>query len=121
MTVAIVSPRFLASVPIGFFPSVCTIEERTATQDAYGEESLAWAADGIEDVPCAKAPLAAIERQVAGYTATDEAWHVLLKGAYPAVTSGDRAVVDGTPYDIDAAETDQTTTVTRLRVRSVTT
>jgi hypothetical protein len=123
VTVAIIHPRFLASVPAGFFPSECTIEgEGTPTQDEYGEETPDWDdVDGLVDIPCAKAPLSAIERQAAGYTARDQAWNVLLKGAFPQITTNHRAVIDGDTLDIDAAETDQTSTVTRLRVRSVTT
>lgn len=122
MTVAIVHPRFLASVSTGFFPSTCTIEAKTETLDEFGEQQLSWLpVPAIVDVACAKAPLSALERQAAGYTATDQAWHVLLTGAYPAITTVQRAVIDGETFDIDAAETDQTGTVTRLRVRSVTT
>lgn len=122
MTAAIVHPRFLASVPPGFWPSRCTIEGSTATRDAYGEPVEAWAGVAVlTAIPCAKAPLSAIERQGAGYTATDRVWNVLLQGAYPAITTNQRAVIDGEPFDIDAEETNQTGTVTRLRVRSVTT
>jgi hypothetical protein len=122
MTAAIVHPRFLATMPAGFFPSRCTIEAKTTTLDEFGGEQDAWlSVPAIADVACAKAPLTALERQAAGYTATDQAWHVLLPGAFPAITTVHRAVVDGETFDIDAAETDQTGTVTRLRVRSVTT
>lgn len=122
MTAAIIHPRFMAAMPAGFFPSRCTIEARTATLDQFGDEQVSWlSVPAVVDVPCVKAPLNAMERQAAGYTATDQAWHVLLSGAYPAITTAQRAVVDGGTFDIDAVETDQTGTVTRLRVRSVTT
>ena len=122
MTAAVIHPRFLASVPAGFFPTRCTIEGSTTTQNAFGEPIATWAAvTGLVDIACAKAPLTASELQAAGYTATDQAWHVALAGAYPTITTAHRAVVDDEPFDIDAVETDQTSTVTRLRVRSVTT
>lgn len=122
MTAAIVSPRFASAIGAGFFPSRCTIDAKTVTADAYGEEVEVWASVGsVVDVACAKAPLSAIERQAGGFTATDQVWNVLLQGAYPAITTRHRAIVDGVAYDIDAAETDQTGSLTKLRVRSVTT
>ena len=121
MTAAIVHPRFLASVPPGFWPSSCDIEGSTATQDAYGEPVETWAdVAGLTGIDCAKAPLSAVERQAAQFTATDQAWNVLLRGAYPEITTRHRAVIDGTTFDIERVETDQTETLTRLVVRSVT-
>lgn len=123
MTVAIVHPRFLASVPDGFFRSSATIEEQAGTTlDAHGQPIAGWLpVAGLQALKAARAPLSAMERQAAGYTATDRVWHVLLKGAHPEITTAHRAVVDFEEFDIDAAETDQTQTVTRLRVRQVTT
>jgi head-tail adaptor len=110
----------VAAVPEDYFPSLATIQAKTVTRAPSGQEIEAWAdVVGLVAIPAAKAPLTAIERQAAGYTATDQAWHVLLKGAYPTITTRHRVVVDGAAYDIDAAETDQTSTVTRLRVRTV--
>lgn len=122
MTVAIVHPRLMAAMPAGFFPSRCTVEAKTATLDEFGDQLVSWLpVPAIVDIACAKAPLTALERQAAGYTATDQVWHVLLSGAYPTITTTHRAVVDSETFDIDGVETDQTATVTRLRVRSVTT
>jgi hypothetical protein len=123
VTVPLVHPGLTASLGrSGFFPSSCTIEAATATSDGFGQEQETWeAVSGLQAIGCAKAPLSAIERQAAGYTATDRVWHVLLKGAYPQIATAHRAVVDGETYDIDAAETDQTGPLTRLRVRQVTT
>jgi head-tail adaptor len=121
MALPIVHPRFLAAVPAGFFPSRCTVQEQTGTtQDDHGQEVEVWTdVAGLTDIPCAKAPLSAIERQAAQLTVTDRAWSVLLKGAYPAITTAHRAIIDGTAFDIERAETDQTGTLTRLVVRSV--
>ena len=122
MTAAIIHPRLLAATPAGFFPSRCTVEAKTVTLDAFGDGQEGWlSVPALVDVACAKAPLTAEELQAAGYTATDQVWNVLLAGGYPTITTAHRAVVDGEAFDIDAAETDQTGTVTRLRVRSVTT
>jgi head-tail adaptor len=110
----------VAAVPEDYFPSLATIQAKTVTRAPSGQEIEAWAdVGGLVGISAAKAPLTAIERQAAGYTATDQAWHVLLKGAYPTTTTRHRAVIDGVTHDIDAVETDQTSTVTRLRVRTV--
>jgi head-tail adaptor len=110
----------VAAVPEDYFPSLATIQAKTVTRAPSGQEIEAWAdVGGLVGISAAKAPLTAIEQQAAGYTATDQAWHVLLKGAYPTITTRHRAVIDGVTHDIDAVETDQTGTVTRLRVRTV--
>lgn len=119
MAVPVMHPRFVA-LNRQFFPSLATIEAVSETQDGSGQEVETWLpVAGLQSLDCAKAPLTAQERQAANYTATDQAWHVLLKGAYPTITTEHRAVVDGDVYDIDAVETDQTGTLTRLRVRTV--
>lgn len=121
MTVTLIHPRLLSGMT-RFFPERLTVEEKSATLDAYGQAVETWAAVvGWMDIPCAKAPLSANERQAASYTATDRAWHVLLNGAYPTITTRHRAVIDTDTHDIDAVETDQTGSITRLRVRMITT
>jgi hypothetical protein len=122
VTVPIVHPRFVASVPVGFFPARCRIEAETTTYDDHGQEIETFApVVDWEAIPAAKAPLSAEERAAARYTATDRVWHVLLRGAYPEITTAHRAVIGGETFDIDAAETDQSGSVTRLRVRQITT
>jgi head-tail adaptor len=120
MTVPVIHPRFMATVGGGFFPSLATVEAMTSTEDEYGQPIEGWVpVTGLQAIACAKAPLSAQERQAMNYTATDQAWNVLLQGAYPSITTGHRVVIDGVTHDIDAAETDQTGSITRLRVRSV--
>lgn len=115
----LVHSRFVAK-QAGFFPSLVTIQANTPTQDSYGQPVESWANVGAwVNLACAKAPLSAQERQANQYTATDQVWHALLRGAYPTITTAHRAVVDGTNYDIDAVETDQTGSLTRLRLRTV--
>lgn len=121
MTVPVMHPRFVG-MNSQFFPSLATIEAKVepAPQDAYGQEIETWEPVlALTGIRCAKAPLSAQERQAANYTATDQAWHVLLAGAYPQVTTLHHAVIDGETFDIDASESDQTGTLTRLRVRTV--
>jgi head-tail joining protein len=103
-----------------FFPSQARVEVKVTSQDpATGQEQEAWA--DVAGAGAVKAPLSAEERQLAGYTATDQAWWVLFDRAMPWVTTRHRLSIDGTAYDIDAVETDQTGSLTRLRVRQVST
>lgn len=113
-----------------YFPSQASIQAKAVVQDpTTGQEQEAWAdVLGMRLIPAAKAPMSALELQAAGYTATDQVWQVLLQGAYPQITTRHRVTVDETAtggvvgtYDIDAVETDQTNSLTRLRVRQVTT
>lgn len=122
MTVAIVHPRLLARMPAGFFPVTVDVQAATETRDSFGEPIEAWAnVSGLTGIDAVKAPLSASERQAAGYTATDKMWHVLLQGAYPTITTKHRIEIGAETFDIDATETDQTGSVTRLRVRQITT
>ena len=118
MTVPVIHPRLLSKIG-AFFPSTARIQAKTVVLDDYGQEQETWA--DVAMMPAAKAPLSAEERQAAGYTATDRAWTVLLQGTIPLVTTRHRVRVDNETFDVDAVETDQTTNVTRLRVRQVTT
>lgn len=123
MTTPLLHPRAIPGLKrAGFFRSTCAIlgKLEPAPLNDLGQPIdtyvalVAWAA-----IPCIKAPLSANERQAAQYTATDQAWFVLLDGYYPGITTAHRAVVDGESFDIDAVEHDQTGNLTRLRVRSV--
>ena len=119
MAAPMIHPRFVAANRV-FFPSLATIEAATTTQDSYGQPVETWAAvPTLTGIGAAKAPLSAQERQAAQFTATDQAWSVLLHGAYPEITTRHRAVIDGAVHDIDAVETDQTGSLTRIRVRTV--
>ncbi len=121
MSVALIHPR-LTAANAQFFPLLATIQVKAVTSDPYGQDIETWPnVAELAEIPAAKAPLTAIERQAAGYTATDQAWHVLLAGAYPAITTRHRLSIDGVIYDIDAVEIDQTGSLTRLRVRQITT
>lgn len=121
MTVPVIHSRFVG-LNTQFFPSQATIEAMTepAPTDEYGQPVEEWLpVSGLQAIAASRAPLSAQERQALNYTATDQAWTVLLAGAYPSITTRHRAVIDGDTFDIDAVETDQTGNLTRLRVRSV--
>lgn len=115
----LIHPRMLERLG-RFFPLAATVEQRTVTQDAYGEVIETWSAlPGHEAIPCARTPLSSTERAALQLTATTEAWHVLLRGAYPAITTDHRLVIAGEAYDIVGVETDQTSTLTRLTIQRV--
>lgn len=120
MTVAMIHPKLISRLS-GFFPALVTIQAKTVALDDYGQETETWAdVSGWQAITCAKSPLSASERQAAGYTATDRVWAVLLAGAYPTITTRNRATIDNETFDIDSVEVDQTGTLTRLRVRQIT-
>ena len=120
MTVPIIHPQMLSRLP-GFFAAQVTIQGKSVVRDGYGQEIETWTdVSGWEEIKAAKAPLTANERQALRYTATDRVWHLLLAGAYPEITTSHRAAADTEVFDIDAVETDQTGSVTRLRVRQIT-
>lgn len=120
MTVPIIHSRMLSRLP-GFFAAQVTIQGKSVVSDGYGEDIETWTdVSGWQEIKAAKAPLTASERQATKYTATDRVWHVLLAGPYPAITTSHRAVIGTDVFDIDAAETDQSGSVTRLRVRQIT-
>ena len=91
MSAAIVSPRLLSGMA-GFFPVLVKIQGKAGTDDPYGQPVETWAdVVGWQEIRAAKASLSAMERQTAGYTATDRVWDILLRGAYPDRTPrGDR-------------------------------
>ncbi len=120
MSAAIVSPRLLSGMA-GFFPVLVKIQGKAGTDDPYGQPVETWAdVVGWQEIRAAKASLSAMERQTAGYTATDRVWDILLRGAYPDITTAHRVVIDLEIFDIDAVETDQSGNVTRLRVSQTT-
>jgi head-tail adaptor len=103
-----------------FFPLIATIEQRSVTQDEYGQAHESWTTlPAHEAIPCTRAPLSASERATLELQITTQAWHLLLRGAYPDITTEHRVVLSGEPYDILAVETDQTGTLTRLTVQRV--
>lgn len=120
MSAAIVSLRLLSGMT-GFFPLLVTIQAKAGTDDPYGQPVETWAdVNGWQEIKAAKASLSAMERQTAGYTATDRVWDILLMGPYPDITTAHRVVIDVEFFDIDGVETDQSGNVTRLRVRQAT-
>lgn len=117
--VAFVHPRFTRMAGRSLWNARCDIQAKTVTPDQYGQEVETWGTVK-RHLLAAVAPVNAIEQQAAGYTTTDQAWHILLAGCHADITTRHRATVDGVIYDIDAVEPDRYGDFTRLRVRRVT-
>lgn len=104
---ALVHPQMLAQLEqAGFFPSSATFYAQASGVDSYGRRNGSWAAvTALSDLACSVnrpsrsrgAPQEVRRDDVTITTATHE---IVLAGAYPAVTTKMRAVVDGVTYDV---------------------
>ncbi len=113
----------------GLLSSLCTITRFSEDFDAGGapDQSAPYIpVTGMVDIPCTAPPLMAEDRiqasevrAVREITAEDTR-HVLLDGYYPAIRDEDRAVIDGTEYEIANVEHDSQRQMTRLAVERVT-
>lgn len=104
-----------------FFPSTCTIQQRTDVRDSEGQGVPTWAAvAGLSNLPCRISPRNG--REVRGREETyAEATHFIsLRGVYATIVAKMRAMVGSTAYDVLAAETDGQSAYTRLATRIVT-
>lgn len=111
----LVHPQFLARLRPVIFVHRCTIQQASTTQNEIGEPVETWAdLPGHVDLPCRVAPLSMDERAELQLTVTQRTITVLLAGSYPSVTTAHRALVDGTAYNILAAERDSEGVTTRL-------
>lgn len=104
-----------------FFASRCTIQARTATRDATGQATPAWAdLAGHVAIHCQLySKAAAYEQRQPAQTITVQQWTCALREAYPAITTLHRAVVDGTAYDVVGVSTDSAGHATYLTLELV--
>jgi hypothetical protein len=120
-------PNLLTALGTTFFGSTVDIQEASVGQNSYGEVALTWSnLSGHAGLNGALAPMVgSVPRQAEGdradLTPTDQDWHCTLKGNYPSITTSHRAVISSVAYDIEAVEHDSHSTMTRLRLRRVTT
>jgi hypothetical protein len=126
LDLAAVMPAVLAT---GLLSSLCTITRFPEAFDAGGAPIAATDYDpvtGLVDIPCTAPPIMTIDRVTLTEVRTLEEiraetdLHVLLGGYYPEIRNDDRAVIDGTVYDIGNVESDSQKQMTRLAVRKVT-
>jgi hypothetical protein len=116
--------RLRASIHPGHYPSICTIQDRTVTQDTFGQvvETYADAADvTLRNMRCRLAPLILVrpsgtERPDDIGTSKLQEYTLILDGFKPQITTDQAAEVDGAVYNITAVEEDGSHIYTRLRL-----
>ena len=111
---------------LGTFVSLCTIQRPSGNLDAAGYPDGTWAnVAGLVNIPCQNAPpsqarVQATEIKQLADTLAVSPRHILLNDYFPAIVPQDRAVVDGTAFDIIGAESDSQSGQTRLELRTAT-
>lgn len=122
-SLGLIHPRMLVGL-WGFYPSTCTIQVATETQDSVGQPIPAWAnLAGHVAIPCRIAPIeraSGWEVKASTQTYTVATWKVALRSYYPAIITKMRAVAGGVNYNILAVEHDDQETMTVLQVDVVT-
>ena len=118
--VTLIHPRLLSNLTATFYTSLCTIQQATEAQDAFGQPIPAWAnVAGLINLPCAIAPFSGsperAEVKRADGTIEIITHHISIAGNYLTITNKMRAVVAGVNYDIMASEVDSHSIMTRLR------
>jgi head-tail adaptor len=104
-----------------FYPSACTIQVSTATQDAAGQPVLTWSTlAGHSALDCRVAPAMAEERKRDDLVLDRTTHTIALAGYYATITPAMRAIVGTSTYDILGVEYDGNGMTTRLRVEIVT-
>ena len=106
---SIVDPRLMGALE-SHFPALCRVQYLTEDVDADGQVVTVWR-DRHAAVPCNVAPATAgrgssgreIKRKDGTYVIAN--FSIALQGHYPDIKESDRAIVDGTVYDILLAET----------------
>lgn len=118
----IIHPSMLSKLP-NFYPSLCTIQNHTSTQDDYGQpaDTFADLADHV-NLSCRIAPepnSRSGERDAANRTTSEHTHIVDLRGYYPNISEVHQAIVDGATYDIEAVEHDGNKVTTRMKVQVI--
>lgn len=122
--VAAVMPLALAT---GLFVSSCTIQQPDGQLIDAGQPSGNFVnVAGLVNIPCMAPPEANVRITASEVKSQEDIQsfselHILLNGWYPSledgVAMGWRAVIDGTVFDIQGAESDSQGQMTRMVVR----
>lgn len=116
----LIHSHMLERIRPNFYPSLCTIGERSTAQDDYGQEiGMVTPIGGLIDLACRIAPRGSAETRSAQQIYATSTHHVALNGYYPAIAPHHVATVDGVDYDIEGVEHDGQHIATRLFVRRV--
>lgn len=119
-----VSGVMASALATGLFVSLCTIQTPSTAVVGAGQRAISWSnLTGHVAIRCMAPPMGtenkidSSERKGLGHISDYNDLHVLLEGYYPLIQARYRAVIDGTAYDITAAESDSQGQMTRLAVR----
>ena len=118
----IVHPRLLARLTPLAFPSLCTIQQATETQNSYGAVVQSWSnLSGHVNLACRLSPASARpEQPMPQQTYLVSEFVITLAGSYPSITEKMRAVISGANYDITSVDQDGQFAQTRLTAKIVT-
>jgi head-tail adaptor len=98
-----------------FFPSTCTVQERTDTQDEFGQPIPAWI-DLHTDIDCRLSPYRGDEIKKPDQTYATDVHIITLNDYYNDITVLMRAIVNSINYDILLVEHDGQNRLTKLTV-----
>ena len=116
----LIHPQMMERVQPNFYPSRCTIQQATETQDSYGQPMPDWGdLAGMIDLPCRIAPRSTQERRTPAQVYVTATHQVSLAGYYPNIVEAMQSVVDGVAYNIEGVEHDGNHKTTRLFVSRV--
>ncbi len=117
---SLIHPDLLTSLH-DFFPALCTIQQGMPSEDAAGEEQLAWAdLAGHVNLRCHVAPAKGAEVRTPDMTYVVASHTIALAGNYPTIQEKMRALVGGKTYDILLVEWDSLGKTTYLSTQIVT-
>ena len=111
----------------GQFPSACTIQRLTGARDSMGVLTQTFAdVSGMVGIPCHISPPSVIrlggsaEYRKSDRTDEKQEFHVLLAGYFPDIQMKDRAVIDGTNWNVVGNDKDAFKTQSRLEIQEYT-
>lgn len=117
----IVHPRMLERLQPNFYPSLCTIQVSTDSDDTTGETLHDWNdLAEHENIPCRISAVNSREQRNADQVYAMATHQVNLNGYYPAIEAKHRAVVDEVAYQIEGPpQHDGNQKTTRMFVRKI--
>ena len=116
---SLISPRMFGLLA-AFYPSLCTIQAPTETQDAAGQPIPSWTnLPGHVALSCRMSPTGGGERKTPSQIYSVGVVTINLQEAYPLITTKMRAVVDNVVYDILSVDIDGNNVSTRLTCQVV--
>lgn len=119
----VVHPQMLQRLVGLAFPSSCTIQQATETQDSYGGIVPSWSnlADHV-NLPCRLSPGRSLnaERPTPDQTYLVSDFIITLAGNYPSITEKMQAVIGSQTYNITSVDQDGQSAQTRLTAKIVT-